>query len=149
MLLTGSAGTQCPVLGPSPPSCLLAFIAAVLFSDAAYFVCVDSVTRDMLMETETGEVWGCGALACPSGMACMVRVAECTRDGPRLDARNGCLAAARLVIPDHTLVSSLLPAGVQATLSAADKRLWQHRPVPALHVPSGVAGVMGLLPCCH
>ena len=52
---------------------LFAIAATVLFQDAAYFACLDSGSGDVLDETASGEMWGCGAEACPAGMACQVR----------------------------------------------------------------------------
>lgn len=51
---------------------LFAIAATVLFQDAAYFACVDGGTGDVLAHTATGEMWGCGAEACPANMTCQV-----------------------------------------------------------------------------
>lgn len=56
---------------------LFVIAATVLFQDAAYFTCVDDGSGDVLAETTSGEIWGCGAEACPSNMTCQVRLQLC------------------------------------------------------------------------
>ncbi|PSC71712.1 voltage-gated ion channel superfamily isoform A [Micractinium conductrix] len=49
---------------------LFASAATVLFLDASYFSCTDPVTGDVLAESSSGEMWGCGLSTCPAGMEC-------------------------------------------------------------------------------
>ena len=110
---------------------LFAIAATVLFQDAAYFACVDSSSGDMLAETATAEMWGCGAEACPSNMTCQVRQQEtCEWHGV---ARHQATQTGQTL----ALLASLCLAGVPDAAAAANRRLWQHWAQPAVHVPGG------------
>lgn len=114
---------------------LFAIAATVLFQDAAYFACVDGGSGDVLAETATGEMWGCGAEACPANMTCQVmRWALRWRSDKCKPLSRSCCSCA---LGMQEFQYPLCPAGVPNAGAAADRWFWQHWAQPAVHVSSG------------